>query len=134
MAAVDAQCRELRDLADGLVRSLQRTGVMLTYDRDGVRAIEAYIEANRAHWTEADGERMCGQIGCFVGECMIAVYGAQWSIRAQGDEPGVRVPTGDTAFPVTKAYKFLRGGPADSLLSFFDVMGTIIARGGITQL
>lgn len=131
---MDPQHRELRDLADSLVRALQRVGVMLTYDRDGVAGIEAYVEDNRAHWTEADHERLCPQIGSFVGECMVAVYGAQWTARVTGEEPGVALGTGDTAFPITKAYKFLRGDRSDSLLSFFDTTGTIIARGGISRV
>jgi hypothetical protein len=131
---VDAQQREVRDLADGLVRSLQRIGVMLTYDRDGVKAVDEYVESNRVHWTHEDIERLAVQIGCFVGECAVAVYGATWTSVAQSEEVGVRLSTGDTAFPITKAYKFLEGGSGDSVLSFFDVMGTIIAKGGITAL
>lgn len=131
---MDPQHREVRDLADILVRALQRVGVMLTYDRDGVAAIDAYVEDNRAHWNAADQERLCPQVGAFVGECMVAVYGAQWTPRESGNEPGVLLGTGDTAFPIAKAYKFLRGDRSDSLLSFFDTTGTIIARGGITQL
>lgn len=130
---MDAQQREIRDLADGLVRALQRVGVMLTYDREGVRAIDAYVEGNRIHWTDEDRERLAVQIGCFVGECAVAVYNAMWSTAAEGAEAGVRLSTGDTAFPITKAYKLLRTDGEDSLLSFFDVMGSIIARGGNTQ-
>jgi hypothetical protein len=126
---MDARRREVRDLADGLVRSLQRVGVMLTYDRDGVAALEAYVVANRVHWSDADRDRMCSQIGSFLGECLVVVYGAQWSEQEPGQGPGVVLSTGDTAFPITKAYKCLHGETDDGFVAFFDRTGTSIARG-----
>lgn len=130
---MDPLVREVRDTADGLVRSLHRVGLSLEYDRDGVHAVDGYISSNRALWSEGDRARLAHAIGCFVGECAVAVYGAQWHREGEG-EPGVRLSTGDTAFPITKTRKFIDGGDDDSVASFFDVMGAIIAKGGIANL
>ncbi|MBX7080920.1 MAG: hypothetical protein K1X88_17105 [Nannocystaceae bacterium] len=125
--------RELRDAADSLVRSLQRVGLELGYDRDGVAALDAYIERNRSYWSSDDRERLTGSIGAFLGECMVETYGGSWrDDPARG--PGVALPTGDTAFPLTKAGKHIRGDASDSVLSFFEMTGVIIAKGGITKL
>ncbi len=102
----------------------------LSTDRDGVAALEAYVAANRMHWSDADADRICAQVGSFVGECLVAVYGGRWESGDSGREPGVRLPTGDTAFPIARADTFLRVGPDAGLVAFFDGIGQSIAHGG----
>jgi hypothetical protein len=116
---MDARCREVRGF-----------GVTLTHDRDGVAALEAYVAANRMHWSDADADRMCAQVGSFVGECLVAVYGGAWEAGDSEREPGVKLPTGDTAFPIARADKFLRVGADAGLMAFFDEIGRSIAHGG----
>lgn len=130
---MDPVRRELRDDADNLVRALQRVGITLGYDREGVAAIDRYVEDNREYWSEADCERLAGSIGAFVGECMLEVYGLAWRIDAEHG-PGIELGTGDTAYPLTKAGKHVRGDASDGVLSFFETVGTIIAKGGIDKL
>ncbi|MBC8071589.1 MAG: hypothetical protein IAG13_24905 [Deltaproteobacteria bacterium] len=130
---MDPVRRELRDEADNLVRALQRVGITLSYDREGVAAVDGYVEDNRAYWDDADRERLTGPIGAFVGECMVETYGASWHADPERG-PGIALPTGDTAFPLTKAGKHIRGDHSDGVLSFFETVGAIIAKGGITQM
>lgn len=131
---MDAVRRQLRDHADGLVRTLARVGIELEYDHAGVRAIDRYVEDNRALWSADDCDRMALAIGAFLGECMVAVYGGQWREDAERG-PGVHLPAADiTAFPLTKAGKHIRGDHSDSVASFFDVAGAIIAKGGIDRM
>ncbi len=103
----------------------------LTHDRDGVAALDAYVDANRAHWADEDGDRMCPQVGSFVGECLVAVYGGRWEAGDSEREPGVKLPNGDTAFPIARADKVLRVGAKGGLMAFFDGIGESIARGAV---
>lgn len=103
----------------------------LTHDRDGVAALEAYVAANRVHWSDEDVDRMCVQFGSFVGECLVATYDGRWQVGDSEREPGVELPTGDTAFPIARAYKFLRVGADAGLMAFFDGIGESIAHAGV---
>ena len=126
---VDPLGRELRSAAEALVHRLERVGIALTCDREGVVAIDAYVEHNRDLWSAADRERLAHEIGAFVGECMVATYGLSWSASA-GAGPGLALPTGGRVSPFDRATAASVPGNGARLTALFDEAGETIARGG----
>lgn len=128
---VDPLGRELRSAAEALVHRLERVGIALTRDREGVVAIDTYVEHNRELWSAADRERLAHEIGAFVGECMVATYGLSWSASASaGAEPGLALPFGGQVSPFDRATAASIPGNAARLTALFDETGDTIARGG----
>jgi hypothetical protein len=125
---VDPSGRELRSVAEALVRKLEPVGIALTRDREGVVAIDDYVAHNCALWSAADRERLAHDIGAFVGECMIATYGLSWS-TPPGGEPELVLPTGGRVAPLARASAALAPGSDARLTALFDETGAAIARG-----
>ena len=126
---------EFRTFADGIIAAFRETGANLSYDRDSVAWIDAYIERNREHFSEEEANKVANNLGAFVGECLRAAHGGTWVRHEQSGEWGVDLGGNlGTAFPAMKIYKQLRNGPEDSVLSFFKVVGAIVAAGGIDRL
>jgi hypothetical protein len=126
---------DFRELADGVIAALRGVGADLSYDRDSVAWIDAYIERNREHFSEEEANKVANNLGAFVGECLRAAHGGTWVLHEQSGEWGVHLGGNlGTAFPAAKIYKQLRNGPEDSVLSFFEVVGAIVKAGGIDRL
>jgi hypothetical protein len=126
---------DFRELADRVLAGLAETGAELAYDRDSVAWIDAYIERNREHFSEEEANKVANNLGAFVGECLRAAHGGTWVHDEKSGEWGVDLGGNlGTAFPAAKIYKQLRNGPEDSVLSFFEVVGAIVAAGGIDRL
>jgi hypothetical protein len=125
---VDPLGRELRSAAEALARKLEGVGIALTRDREGVVAIDAYVEHNRDLWSAADRERLAQDIGAFVGECMVATYGLCWS-APPGVTPGLALPFGGRVSPLERASAAVAPGSIQRLTALFDETGAAIARG-----
>ena len=129
-----AEDTNFRQHADNLLAQLVKSGASPNYDHELVSWIDGFIERNREHFADKI-DRVANQLATVVGECMIAVYGGSWVFNEKQGEWGIDLGTGlGTAFPASKITKHLRNGSEDSVLSFFEVVGVIIQRGGIDNL
>ena len=125
---------DFRALADEMLAKLVTVGAVAEYNRDLVAWLYGYIERLRDLWREEQFDQVANNLGAVLGECLRAVYGGTWSFHEQAEAWGVYVGSGlGTVFPSAKVYKQLRNGPEDSVLSLFDVVGSIIAAGGIDK-
>jgi hypothetical protein len=126
---------DFRRIADGALAQFVKDGASPNYDHDLVAWIDGFIERNRERFAEKDIDRVASMLASVVGECMIAVYGGSWVFNEKQGEWGIDLGEGlGTAFPASKIAKHLRNGSEDSVLSFFEVVGIIIQRGGIDNL
>jgi len=98
-----------------------------------VQWIEGYISRNRQVFSEEKRYGWAIALGYLVGESIIAVYGGQWSHDKETDMWGVQVPDFGWANPIGKVDKFLVS-EMDSVLSFFQLIGSAIEKGGIEKL
>jgi hypothetical protein len=120
--------QDMRNAAEGFARQLARVGVDLSFDREGVVALDGYVESNRALWSAEDRERLSHAIGAFVGECMVETYGLAW--RGQTDAPALGLPAGGVVTPVSTVLPLLGPQGGASLSTYFDEVGAWIAAGG----
>lgn len=110
-------------------------GADLRYDRASVVWVADYIERNRAGFSEQEANQVANTLGAFLGECLRETYGGRWTYLDDQGEWAIDLGPGlGTALPALKVYKHLRNGPADSIVSFFDVMGALVDKGGIEHL
>ncbi len=122
---MDPLRRELRQTADALVHRLARVGVELRYDREGVVALDEYVEANRGLWSDEDRRRLAVELAAFIGECMVETYGLPWR-DATGGGAVIALPTGKVADPLLGAVARLDG--AERLAACFDSVGAELSR------
>lgn len=115
---------KLRDNAQMIVQDMRQYGVELKYNRESLAWLDSYIEQNRSRYDQKKITQLTATIGAFLGECLVKNYDGQWTYveadKIWGVDLGAKV---GIAFPGTKALKHLANGPADSILSFFDVIG-----------
>ncbi|HWB77363.1 MAG TPA: hypothetical protein VG755_20490 [Nannocystaceae bacterium] len=121
---MDPLRRGLRQSADALVHRLARVGVQLGYEREGVDALDRYVDDNRGLWSPDDRERLATELAAFVGEAMVATYALSW--RVDKGTPSLALPDGDTASPLQAAHARLDGD--ERLTSFFDRIGDALTH------
>lgn len=111
---------------------LSNLGAEFGYNHDSVAWVEGFLERQR-HQTEiaaADVENLVQLIGSYLGECIIRTYGGVW--REHDGAWGVFFNESNAAFPFNKVRKQLENGVegGDSILSFFEVIGSEVFRKG----
>jgi hypothetical protein len=94
--------------------------------------LDGFIERKRSAFKAGGiGQGLANSFGAFLGECIIIAYGGAWAWHEQAQDWCIHLGPGlPYAFPLVKTYKHLQNGPEDSILSFFDVTGEIVAKGG----
>ena len=68
---------------------------------------------------DADG------IGAVLGEAIAAETGGAWRYHAVQHDWGVRLPSGETAFPLQRARRHASGEPGASILALFDTVAAM---------
>lgn len=111
-------------------------GEPLGFDRDSVAWVEGFIERqHQGGVADKDGTSgLASTLGCYLGEAIIANAGGRWSSTEQG-ELGIHFDNENWCFPISKVSKQLSDGlsAGESILSFYDVSTTVVAKGGIEQ-
>jgi hypothetical protein len=111
-----------------LVRTIARgkLDVVVQYDEDGVRWLDAYIEGQRQRGDEEVKRRLPSTLGSFLGECIRHTYGGQW---IQDPQHGwmVRINEKLSVFPFDKVAKQLANGEGDSALGLFTAIASLLA-------
>jgi hypothetical protein len=95
--------------------------------------IDGYISRNRQIFSEEKRYGWAIAFGYIVGETMITAYGGEWNHDEKSDTWGVKVGNIGWANPIGKVYKYLTSD-TDSILSFYQVIGTAAEKGGIDKL
>lgn len=103
-------------------------------DRASVAWVEGFIERRRA----AEGAEpsaasgLASTLGCYLGEAIIAAAGGRWETTA-GGQLGIHFTNDNWCFPISKVSKQLSDGveAGESILSFYDVSTTVVAKEGL---
>lgn len=90
--------------------------------RAAVAWIDAHLDRLDAPDTAAftDEALSADAIGAVVGEAIRAATGGAWHHHPTQQAWGVRLPSGETAFPLHRARRRLDGAPDAGLLAFYD--------------
>lgn len=106
------------------------------FNGQSVEWVEGYVERMRKRTDFNDGSwnGMIDTIGAFLGECILARTGGTWEI-SEDRRWCIRLPSGDSAFPMTKVSKqFAQGVDAgESIFGFYNVCVDFVAKGGLTK-
>ena len=88
------------------------------YDADGVTHLARFIEAQRAALPAAQREGVATALGCFLGQCLVAVYGGEWAIGPDGTT-GVGLAERFFFNPFHLVNQQLNEGESASVAAFF---------------
>jgi hypothetical protein len=81
--------------ADGVIAALRGVGADLSYDRDSVAWIDAYIERNREHYTVEEATKVANNLGVFVDECLRVAHGLRRILPASKHDGASIGPNSD---------------------------------------
>jgi hypothetical protein len=97
------------------------------YDEAGVRWLDGFIQGRHdSGGVGDDPSGLVNTLGAFLGECIAKAYGGRWQETEHG---WAVVVDGDLAvFPFNKVHKHLVDGAADSVLSLYRSVPTLIAH------
>jgi hypothetical protein len=99
---------DFRDSAEHFVAVLRQHGIILSWNKDELRYIDALTERLAGHNEYRDA------IGCYLGELLVRNFpGAQW-VPGHALGPAVRID-GRHLFPVGWVYRRADGGEAESI-------------------
>lgn len=116
---------QLKEAAQGVVRVFrEQFGQELTYDKEGVIALDAYIEQIRETTEPEVRDALVTSFGAFLGEAMIASYGGRWG--QQEGRWGVLIADKIWGFPFAKVLKHFEDGTGDSVRSFFTAVPALL--------
>jgi hypothetical protein len=126
--------QRLRAAAEQLVKNFADGDVVhLKFDLDGVRWVDGYINRNRSGFPKGQREGLVAYLAAFVGECIIATFGGEWTLGDHGLY-GVSVTKHVWACPLAKIEKQFENGASDSVFGFVEMIPTLdkhIASGAI---
>jgi hypothetical protein len=110
--------------------ALENMNVEVSYDLDGVRWLEGFINKQRSEATDEVKRKLSSTLGAYLGECIRQTYGGDW---VQDPERGwsVRIE-GINVFPFNKVQKQLAAGEDDgeSVMGLFTAVAAILANSG----
>jgi len=109
--------------------ALENMNVEISYDLDGVRWLNGFIDRQRNEATEEVKRKLSGTLGSYLGECIRQTYGGEW---IQDPEFGwsVRIKGGFSVFPFNKVQKQLAADDGESVLGLFTAIDPLLANAG----
>ena len=99
----------------------KHSGHEVGFDRSGVQWLNSFIQQLHEEGT-LPSEELVSALGSYLGECIIACFGGQWS-QVNGVWC-VKFDDRNVAYPFAKVAKQLEHGSEDSVLGFFDAVTT----------
>ena len=88
------------------------------YDAAAVQRLDEFIEGQRASISDADCPGVVTALGCFLGQCLVEVFGGTWAQDPQGNT-GVGISNTSFFNPFYRVSEQLAQGPAQSVAAFF---------------
>jgi hypothetical protein len=117
--------QRLRAAAEQLVKQFAEGKVAnLTFDLEGVRWVDGYINRNRRGFPRGERERLVSYLGAFVGECIIAIHGGQWAL-AEHAVWGVQATKHVWCDPRSKVEKHFDNDQGQSSAYFVEFIPTL---------
>jgi len=111
---------EFKRLAASVVSNFRaRLGIDLNYDKPSIEWLDEYINRVGPKLNKEEVSGLATSLGAYLGETIIATCGGAWHYSEEINHWAIRFDDGMMAFPLSKVYKQLEGGAADSILSFF---------------
>lgn len=104
------------------------------YDAPSVEYVEGFIERQISTITESEEsiQKFVSFIGSFLGECIVATYGGEWSAGREG--PGITIKHGEHVHflkPFEKVHKRIVNGPEDNIYVYFaDFIPHVLQNAG----
>ena len=97
------------------------------YNAASVRWVDGFIERQRVReaYDEAELERLIQNLGRYMGECVIAVYGGNWA-EVNGMW-AIAFDAENAAFPFNKVRKQFESGAEESVESWFRVLQSVVS-------
>jgi hypothetical protein len=113
-----------------IARVRSDTGKELFYDAESLEWADAWIEVNRSRIPAGELEMLAGQIGAYLGQCLIQGYGGEWHVDNASDPYNasllVRINAKTGIYPFAKAFKHLQFGETESIYNFFTALPAIM--------
>ncbi len=106
--------------------ALAHAGCPQAPTRDAIAWLDAALDRSPVAEDGADRARALAPrldadgIGAVLGEAIAAMTGGAWHHHTVQHEWGVRLPSGETAFPLQRARRHASGEPGTSILAFHD--------------
>lgn len=102
------------------------------FDAAAVQRLAEFIETQRSIVTDADRQGVITALGCFLGQCLVDVYGGEW---AQGPDGATGVGVRQRHFynPFYRVAQQLEHGEAESVAVFFAEVAVQLENPGRRQ-
>ncbi|MFI6815931.1 hypothetical protein ACIBG7_26235 [Nonomuraea sp. NPDC050328] len=97
-------------------------------DRASVEWVDGFVERQRARLAPGELGALPSVVGCFLGACLVEATPGRWA-RDEEQGWGIEFPSGNWAFPISKARKQFEEGPGDSILAFYDMTLALVRDG-----
>jgi len=119
-----------RDIVAGIQRNDQLvktelspfSGFPLDHSIESIEWVDGFIQRNR----DQPPGSMSSILGSFLGEAILTTYGGSWI--EIGGVPAVRINENLIAFPFSKVEKQFINGSKDSILYYFNHVGSLVGR------
>ena len=120
-----AMLRQIKNNAAAVVKMFSPPGQSAAFGltAHSVAALDEYIGRTvNSATTGATKEKLMNLVGSFLGECIVANYGAKWTITDDGQVRMTLSPKKTVHFldPFGKVAKRIQNGPEDSLAAYFS--------------
>ncbi|TGE25781.1 hypothetical protein E5K00_11500 [Hymenobacter aquaticus] len=88
------------------------------FDAAGVQRLDEFIEQQRASIKDAEREGVISALGCFLGQCMVAVYQGEWALGPD-KTTGIGIANKHFFNPFYRVSQHLAHGQKESVAVFF---------------
>ncbi|UOG75741.1 hypothetical protein MTX78_03895 [Hymenobacter tibetensis] len=128
MSVPESPVAALRAAAEAVRQQLHVTA----FDTAAVERLAEFVEAQRTTVSAADRQGVVTALGCFLGQCLVDVYGGTW---AQGPDGTTGVGIKERHFfnPFFRVAQQLDKGAAESVATFFASVPIHLANPGRRQ-
>jgi len=123
----------INSYAESVLKTLQAAMPNAGYDEAAIKRLSQDLTANRSRYTAEQRVQIANMYGAFLGKSIMTAYPktpAQW-VRWKGDI-GLEFQTSPrgqrkVSFPITRVFKHIESGDADSIHSFFLAIPEFVA-------
>ena len=134
----DASVARINSYAEAVLATLQKGVPEATYDGGAVDRLAKDLTANSARYSSDQRVQIANMYGAFLGRAIITAYpefSGAW-VRWKGDI-GIQFASRGSEpnkilFPITKVFKHIENGQADSIFSLFAAVPDFVKSNPVT--
>ena len=112
----------IQHLAQNMVKIIKtELDVEIGYDPESAHTLSSYIDQIRPQYPDGVPQGLVQTLGAFLGECIRATYGGEWSHETESNEWGIAIPAQDGhlwAFPFRRVFRHFAKGEQESVAQF----------------